>query len=75
MEGFHASTATEFSDAYAKALSLPENECKAMRERARESANRFSEEVFMLAWTEEMQKLLKLENRYRGERVWRTGGT
>jgi alpha-1,2-mannosyltransferase len=74
-EGFHAFRATEFADAYAKALSLPENECEAMRQRARESANRFSEEVFMSAWTEEMQKLLRLEKRYRGERVWRTGGT
>jgi hypothetical protein len=56
-------------------LSIPEEECLAMRERARISAERFSEEVFMTAWTEEMVKLLRLEKRYRGERIFRTQGT
>jgi alpha-1,2-mannosyltransferase len=73
--GFHASSANEFAEAYEKVLTLPEEECIAMRERARKSAQRFSEEVFMSSWTKEMQKLLKLEGRYRGERIYRTGGT
>lgn len=73
--GFHASTPAEFAQAYAKALTLSEGECLAMRQRARESAERFSERVFMNAWTEEMQKLLRLEKRYRGERIYRTQGT
>ena len=75
MKGYHATTAREFAEAYAKVLSLPDKECLAMRQRARDSANRFSEEVFMSAWTEEMQKLLRLEKRYRGERIYRTQGT
>jgi hypothetical protein len=73
--GYHASTAAEFAEAYAKALALSEDECLAMRRRARESSKRFSEEVFMSAWTEEMQKILRLEIRYRGERIYRTQGT
>lgn len=75
MKGYHATTANEFAQAYAIALSLPNEECLAMRQRARESANRFSEEVFMSAWTEEMAELLRLEKRYRGERIYRTQGT
>jgi len=73
MVGYHASTAAEFAEGYAKALTLSEGECMAMRQRARDSAKRFSEQVFMKAWTEEMQTLL--EKRYRGERVYRTQGT
>ena len=75
MKGYHATTATEFAEAYAKALSLPSEDILLMRERARESANRFSEEVFMSAWTEEMVKLLRYEKKYRGERIYRTQGT
>lgn len=70
--GYHASTATGFAKAYAKALLLPKDECIAMRQRARVSASRFSDAVFMAAWTEEMQKLLRLEKQYRGERIYRT---
>ena len=73
--GYHASTASGFAEAYAKALVLPKDECIAMRERARVSASRFSDEVFMTAWTCEMQKLLRLEKRYRGERIYRTRRT
>jgi len=73
--GFHASSVNEFADAYEEALSLPEAECIAMRTRARKSALRFSEEVFISSWTKEMKKLLRMEERYRGERIYRTGGT
>lgn len=75
IEGFHATTAAGFAEAYEKALSLPNDECLEMRQRARDSAQRFSEDVFITAWTEEMSKLLKLEKRYRGERIYRTRGT
>lgn len=75
MIGYHASTTTEFAEGYAKALTLSDEECLAMRQRARESANRFSEHVFMKAWTQEMRQLLRLEKRYRGERIYRTQGT
>ena len=75
IKGFHASKPPEFADAFAKALSLGEDECFAMRERARKSSERFSEEAFMKAWTEQMHKLLALEMKYRGERIYRTGGS
>ena len=75
MKGYHATRAAEFAQAYLKALSLASEDILAMRERARESANRFSEEVFISAWTEEMVKLLRLEKKYRGERIYRTQGT
>ena len=74
-EGFHASKPPEFAEAYAKALSLGDEECLAMRERARKSSERFSEGAFMKAWAEQMQRLLALEEKYRGERIYRTGGT
>lgn len=75
MKGYHVTTPGEFAEAYAKVLSMPNEDCVAMRKRARESANRFSEDVFMLAWTEEMIKLLRLEKKYRGKRIYRTQGT
>lgn len=65
----------EFAEKYREALSLPEGEVMEMRQRARDSAARFSEEVYITAWTEEMQKLLSLEEYYRAERIHRTGGT
>jgi alpha-1,2-mannosyltransferase len=75
MEGYHAITAAGFAEAYAIALSMSSKDVLAMRERARESANKFSGEVFMSAWTEEMVRLLRLEKKYRGERIYRTQGT
>ncbi|EFX06272.1 alpha-mannosyltransferase [Grosmannia clavigera kw1407] len=56
--GFHATTADEFADAYAQALSLPEP--LAWRERARQSAKRFTEEEFARRWVAQMERLVAL---------------
>ncbi|KAK3304627.1 glycosyltransferase family 4 protein [Chaetomium strumarium] len=54
--GFHATTSTEFAQGFEKALSLPNPH--AVRQRARQSAKRFTEEEFARRWTEEMEKLV-----------------
>ncbi|KAL2149680.1 hypothetical protein VTH82DRAFT_8332 [Thermothelomyces myriococcoides] len=54
--GFHASTASEFADGFKKALSLPDP--YTVRQRARQSAKRFTEEEFARRWTEQMEKLV-----------------
>lgn len=59
--GFHASNAAEFAAGYEAALSLPDP--LAMRLRARESAKRFSEEVFEEKWLAQMSRLVALGKR------------
>ncbi|KAL2024285.1 hypothetical protein VTK56DRAFT_8767 [Thermocarpiscus australiensis] len=54
--GFHATTSTEFAQGFEKALSLPNP--YAVRQRARQSAKRFTEEEFARRWTEQMEKLV-----------------
>lgn len=54
--GFHATTATEFAQGFEKALSLPN--LPAVRQRARQSAKRFTEEEFARRWLEQMEKLV-----------------
>ncbi|KAI9815080.1 MAG: asparagine-linked glycosylation protein [Pycnora praestabilis] len=61
--GFHATTASEFADGFAKALSLPAQETLAMRLRARASAKRFTEEAFARHWIVQMEKLIELQSR------------
>ncbi|KAL6854154.1 glycosyltransferase family 4 protein [Trichoderma novae-zelandiae] len=56
--GFHGSTAAEFAAGYEAALSL--SDPLAMRLRARESAKRFSEEVFAEKWSAQMDRLVAL---------------
>lgn len=56
--GFHATTSTEFADGFEKALSLEKP--LEMRLRARNSAKRFSEEVFAKGWVRSMEMLLSL---------------
>ncbi|KAK3946443.1 GDP-Man:Man(3)GlcNAc(2)-PP-Dol alpha-1,2-mannosyltransferase [Diplogelasinospora grovesii] len=56
--GFHATTSTEFAQAFEKALSLPDT--AAVRQRARQSAKRFTEEEFAKKWTAQMEKLVHL---------------
>lgn len=56
LQGFHATTATEFAQSFEKALSLPDPH--AVRQRARQSAKRFTEEEFARRWTEQMKKLV-----------------
>lgn len=59
--GFHASTPEEFAEGFAKALDLSPEETLAMRLRSRESAKRFSEEVFSEAWLKQLEGLVALE--------------
>ncbi|KAL1304708.1 hypothetical protein AAFC00_003657 [Neodothiora populina] len=66
--GFHARSADEFADGYHRALSLPESDTLAMRKRARQSAKRFSEEVFRDSWNTHMDKLIRLQRTKRSER-------
>ena len=56
--GFHATTADEFADAFDQALSLPDP--LAWRERARQSAKRFTEEEFERKWLQQMDRLMSL---------------
>lgn len=56
--GFHATTSAEFADAFEKALSQPNT--LAIRQRARQSAKRFTEEEFAKKWIAQMEKLVAL---------------
>ncbi|KAJ5909023.1 hypothetical protein N7495_001705 [Penicillium taxi] len=56
--GFHAETEEQFAAAYEAALALPEAEKVAMRQRARRSALRFTEEEFSRKWLAQLQKLV-----------------
>ncbi|KAK6495239.1 asparagine-linked glycosylation protein [Arthrobotrys musiformis] len=58
--GYHATTAEEFAEGFKEALSLDEGDTVAMRERARESSLRFSEEIFEEQWNSVMDSLLDL---------------
>ena len=57
--GFHATTEAEFARGFEKALSLPNP--YAVRQRARQSAKRFTEEEFARRWTEQMEQLVALK--------------
>ena len=57
--GFHATTAAEFADGYEKALSLANP--LAVRQRARKSAKRFTEEEFARKWLAQMSVLVDLQ--------------
>ncbi|KAK3900630.1 glycosyltransferase [Staphylotrichum tortipilum] len=54
--GFHATTAAEFAQGFEKALTLPDP--YAVRQRARKSAKRFTEEEFARRWTDQMEQLV-----------------
>ena len=54
--GFHATTTAEFASGFEKALSLPDP--YVVRQRARQSAKRFTEEEFARCWTAQMEKLV-----------------
>ncbi|KAK5127334.1 hypothetical protein LTR85_006673 [Meristemomyces frigidus] len=58
--GFHATTPEEFAAGFAKALDLSPDQALAMRQRARKSSLRFSEEVFSEAWTGQLERLVEL---------------
>ncbi|KAI5840801.1 hypothetical protein DFP73DRAFT_557907 [Morchella snyderi] len=63
--GWHAETAEQFAEAYRKALELPVADVLAMRSRARESAQRFSEEVFADRWLVGLEELVALHMKRR----------
>lgn len=63
MTGFHASTKEEFTAAFEKALALSAEDSLAMRQRARKSAARFSEEVFAEAWIKQLQILVDMSKK------------
>lgn len=56
--GFRASDENEFAAAFEAALALPWEEKVAMRERARRSSGRFSEEEFGRKWLGELERLV-----------------
>ncbi|KAH8899717.1 GDP-Man:Man(3)GlcNAc(2)-PP-Dol alpha-1,2-mannosyltransferase [Thozetella sp. PMI_491] len=56
--GFHATTSTEFAQGFEKALSL--RNPLEVRQRARLSAKRFTEEEFAKKWTAQMEKLVAM---------------
>lgn len=58
--GFHAQDAEGFARGFADALGMGEEEGFAMRERARRSSERFSEEVFEERWIAELGGLVGL---------------
>ena len=60
--GFRATTEDEFAAAFEAALALPREEKVAMRERARRSAVRFSEEKFGGRWIGAVGKLIACGN-------------
>ncbi|KAJ5678701.1 Glycosyl transferase family 1 [Penicillium macrosclerotiorum] len=57
--GFRAETEEQFAAAFEAALALPEPEKVAMRQRARRSARRFTEEEFSRKWLDQVQKLVR----------------
>ncbi|KGO44912.1 Glycosyl transferase, family 1 [Penicillium expansum] len=57
--GFRAETEEQFAASFEAALALPEAEKLAMRQRARRSAQRFTEEEFSRKWLDQVQKLVK----------------
>ena len=63
--GFHASTTEEYTTAFSKALFMSADERLAMRQRARQNARRFSEEVFAAKWAEHMDMLVRLQTEMR----------
>ncbi|KAK4454937.1 hypothetical protein QBC34DRAFT_391078 [Podospora aff. communis PSN243] len=56
--GFHATTSEEFAEGFEKALSL--SNPLRVRQRARKSAKRFTEEEFAKRWTLQMEKLVAM---------------
>ena len=59
--GFHASTVSEYSKAFAKSLSFSPAETLAIRIRARKSALRFTDRGFAEKWIKHMERLVNLQ--------------
>ncbi|KAJ6044564.1 uncharacterized protein N7446_002757 [Penicillium canescens] len=58
--GFRAETEEQFAASFEAALALPEAEKIAMRQRARRSARRFTEEEFSRKWLDQVGKLVSM---------------
>lgn len=58
--GFLAENEEEYANAFRKVSSMSEEEIIAMRLRARQSANRFTDEIFAGKWTDQMDQLVML---------------
>jgi alpha-1,2-mannosyltransferase len=58
--GFRAETEEQFAASFEAALALPEAEKIAMRQRARRSARRFTEEEFSRKWLDQVEKLVSM---------------
>lgn len=58
--GYHATTSSEFAEGFEQALSLPNP--LAVRQRARISARRFTEEEFAKKWTAQMERLIAMKS-------------
>lgn len=63
--GFHATDVSSFAAAFDAAFSVSENACLAMRRRARQSCDRFSESTFERSWSTATTSLVRLEKRNR----------
>lgn len=59
--GFHASTKEEYAEGFRKALTLSPQETLAMRQRARKSAERFTDRTFAESWLKNMELLVALQ--------------
>ncbi|ORY03934.1 hypothetical protein BCR34DRAFT_573079 [Clohesyomyces aquaticus] len=59
--GFHASTAQEYAEGFRKALGLKSDEMLKWRQRARRSADRFTERGFAGRWVRNMEILIELQ--------------
>lgn len=59
--GFHASTDLQYAAGFAKVLEMPPEDVLPLREAARKSAKRFTEDVFKQAWNRQTEKMIRLE--------------
>ncbi|KAH7359964.1 hypothetical protein BKA66DRAFT_215570, partial [Pyrenochaeta sp. MPI-SDFR-AT-0127] len=59
--GFHATTTKQYAEGFHKALSLSPSETFAMRQRARKSADRFTDRGFAEKWLHNMEELVALQ--------------
>jgi alpha-1,2-mannosyltransferase len=60
-QGFHATTAEQYADGFRKALTLSPEDTLDMRQRARKSAERFTDQVFAERWLRNTEKLVALQ--------------
>lgn len=58
--GFHATTSSEYAAGFDKALSLKDP--LSVRQRARKSAQRFSEDEFARKWIAQLDKLVGMHS-------------